>query len=238
MTSSTATCPELSPHSPALATVPLPLLPPIVLFNERSIPSGAPPRLIPNRLHSHMHTPDRHPRSRPRAKSPTPSCSPTKRRRVLNSPLSRSSGRQRHCRQSDCCITMNPAFPIFHDLPWIAAMDATPPSVNHWDIADLSQLVVEKRHLAGPGTGPIRSRKSSLRSQPFPTDITTPELSPSLSIDSPASLLSSPTLLPLLDSEDATPRTPPQRLATLPVPVHFRNLMPVPLSPLGSEDQW
>lgn len=167
----------------------------------------------------------------------TSSSSPcsNKRRRGFHTAITRS-GRQRHCLQADCCITMGGGPAIFDQVPWISAMDSL--AQNPWDIADLSQLPVEKSRPAGTGAGPIRRRKTSLRSEPFPTDLmATPELSPSLSIDSPLSYLSPPLPQRVL-FEDAVPKTPPRRTQDLPLGVHFRNLMPVPLSALDNEDDW
>jgi hypothetical protein len=77
-------------------------------------------------------------------------------------------------------------------------MDSFATSINPWDIADLSQIVVEEPQSlvadVSPGPGPIRRRKTSLRSNP-------------------------------LALHDPNPRTPSPQLNQS--RVHFHNLMPV-----------
>jgi hypothetical protein len=96
----------------------------------------------------------------------------------------------------------------FDDLPWISACDAEPDLLNPWDIADLS--LIPDYHL--PSSGPVRTRKSSLRSSPR-TSPTSSKNTPSIR---DTSLLPSP----------ASVSTPP-RPRFLPSRVLFHNLMPV-----------
>ncbi|KAH9484003.1 hypothetical protein JR316_0003482 [Psilocybe cubensis] len=98
----------------------------------------------------------------------------------------------------------------FDDLPWISTLDAAPELINPWDIADLS--IIPDSHISSSGLGPVRSRKSSLRSSP---------------IASISNLSPSPPL-PLRD----TSLFPPSNVSTprsrfMPSRVLFHNLMPV-----------
>ena len=140
-----------------------------------------------------------------------PPCSPTKRRRGVSRNLSRSA-RNRHCARSDCCInTICRPLTSLDDLPWISALTIEPDSTNPWDIADLSLL--------DHSLGPVRRRKTSLRSNPMDD----PDSSPLL-----------PSQLPLpVDDLPSRPTTPePSHPSLLPSAVLFRNLMPVsPNSP-------
>lgn len=102
----------------------------------------------------------------------------------------------------------------FDQLPWISALDQSPEFTNPWDIADLSLLPPSGL------LGPVRRRKSSLRSSPMDD----PESSPPLL----------PSHLPLsTDDLPSRPTTPePSHPSLLPSAVLFRNLMPVsPNSP-------
>lgn len=99
----------------------------------------------------------------------------------------------------------------FDQLPWISAMETTPELTNPWDIADLSLLPES-------GLGPVRRRKTSLRSNPM---------------DAPES---SPLQYPLQLNDDDLPSRPTTPKSShpslLPSAVLFRNLMPVsPSSP-------
>ncbi|KAJ7489832.1 hypothetical protein B0H11DRAFT_2010586 [Mycena galericulata] len=77
--------------------------------------------------------------------------------------------RRRQCPRADCPIES--ALHPFDRLPWISAMDISPDALDPMDIADLSQLVVDdppdRRAAVSPGSGPIRRRKTSLRSNPL-----------------------------------------------------------------------
>jgi len=95
----------------------------------------------------------------------------------------------------------------FDQLPWIHLLEQEPQHNidDPWDIADLSRVVPDENQ----GPGPVRSRKSSLRTNP----------------------LASPPLLPCLPVSSAPPVTPKSK-PHLPSRVLFRNLMPVsPSSP-------
>jgi len=86
---------------------------------------------------------------------------------------------RRHCRRADRHIesTLHP----FDRLPWISAMDISPDALDPMDIADLSQLVVDDDQcgVVSPGSGPIRRRKTSLRSNPLaPKGLTLHETTP------------------------------------------------------------
>lgn len=171
----------------------------------------------------------------------SPPCSNvTKRRRTAHSAHTRSSYRSVQCKHNDCpFVRSGPA--ALERLPWISMMDQ-PPATNQqnpWDIADLSLLAVDEAPSATPGTGPIRSRKSSLRSAPFPTEpvASTPELLSSLSIDSPLSKL------PYSRSRrsslgDDVLKTPPPRVSELPVAVVFRDLMPISSADADETEAW
>ncbi|KAJ7694241.1 hypothetical protein B0H17DRAFT_1058332 [Mycena rosella] len=100
----------------------------------------------------------------PRLRSPARSqCSPPHRRRTAR------TRRRRHCARTDCHVES--ALHPFDRLPWISAMDTLPDAFDLVDIADLSQLVIdEPMSQCGPvppGSGPIRRRKTSLRSNPL-----------------------------------------------------------------------
>ncbi|KAJ7219156.1 hypothetical protein GGX14DRAFT_590339 [Mycena pura] len=118
-------------------------------------------------------------------------CNPPRRRRSVG------PHRRRHCVCADCHIES--ALHAFDRLPWISVMD-TPHHHNLADIADLSQLAVDDfpPESASAGAGPIRRRKTSLRSNP---------------------LAPSPTL------HETPPHTPISHINHS--RIHFENLMPV-----------
>ncbi|KJA27505.1 hypothetical protein HYPSUDRAFT_52001 [Hypholoma sublateritium FD-334 SS-4] len=89
--------------------------------------------------------------------------------------------------------------PAFDSLPWISTLDAPPELLNPWDIADLS-LIADAALCAPPGPGPVRRRKTSLRSCP---------ITPTKPRETSAQSVS----------------TPPSRF--IPSRVLFHNLMPV-----------
>ncbi|KAF7295036.1 hypothetical protein MIND_01041800 [Mycena indigotica] len=93
-------------------------------------------------------------------------------RRRVDHPCSTSrrrySTRRRHCNRTDCPTWTSSDHP-FDRLPWISAMDVAPDPANMADIADLSQLTVDDDHVS-TGAGPIRRRKTSLRSNPLAHD--------------------------------------------------------------------
>ncbi|KAI6028625.1 hypothetical protein F5J12DRAFT_387604 [Pisolithus orientalis] len=147
------------------------------------------------------------------SKSPTPCNAPLKRRTTPRP--SRSARRRLHLPRIDCPLDPFRRAAVFDQLSWIPALDA-PPCVEH-DIADLSQIPLKEdfSHSAHsvPATGPVRRRKTSMRS------------------NSLASTPSNPTdvsILPLLPLHpSACPTTPPPRNSFDPSRVTFQNLMPV-----------
>ena len=113
----------------------------------------------------------------------------------------------------DC--QLEPMLHPFDQLPWISALEATPRSLSPWDIADLSQI-------ADPfSPGPIRRRKTSLRSNPMalpPTPTPPTQRSDDVSWAAGSTLPSNDT--PISRSQTPPPRFTPSR-------VLFHNLMPV-----------
>ncbi|KAI1795825.1 hypothetical protein LXA43DRAFT_689296 [Ganoderma leucocontextum] len=159
--------------------------------------------------------------------SSKPSCSPTKRRRGLTRNLSRST-RHRHCARSDCCInTFSRPLTSFDDLPWISALSIEPDSANPWDIADLSLLDTSEEESTGPG--PIRRRKTSLRSNP---------LAPPPSKDEEDSFRVPLPFFRLHDFTDTAPQTPPPRHRFIPSDVAFHDLRPVLPSDVLEQPSW
>ena len=138
------------------------------------------------------------------------SCNITRKRRCL--PVgSRSSRRPR---RQDCPLGFDPRSPgVFDHLPWVSILDAPAPQSNPWEVADLSQLPIEERSMP---LGPIRRRKTSLRSVPFPP---TPSSSPV-----PHSSISFPS------SEFASrdPQTPTREIVPTST-IQFQGLLPVPI---------
>ncbi|KAG1768381.1 hypothetical protein EDD22DRAFT_248194 [Suillus occidentalis] len=108
--------------------------------------------------------------------------------------------------------------PMFDRLPWISAMEF-PPRFDLRDTADLSLLPsLGAEDLASsdiPASGPVRRRKSSLRSNPLGNN-SEPE-SPSRQFF--------PFQSPSCDRECL--KTPPPRISFDPTRVTFHNLMPV-----------
>jgi len=96
-----------------------------------------------------------------------PPCTSARRRR---GPTIRISRRRRHCTRTDCRFDTFGAAIAFDRLPWISAMESTSDQLNTWDMADLSQLPAEEfpadvSDASGPG--PVRRRKTSLRTNPL-----------------------------------------------------------------------
>lgn len=138
------------------------------------------------------------------------SCNITRKRRCL--PI--GSRTSRRPRRQDCPFGLNPhGSGVFDRLPWVSILDAPAAQSNPWDVADLSQLPVDERSLP---LGPIRRRKTSLRSTPFPP---TPSSSP---VSHP------PTPFPSLEYASRDPRTPPREI-TPSSAVRFQGLLPVPV---------
>ncbi|KAI0831355.1 hypothetical protein BC628DRAFT_1415872 [Trametes gibbosa] len=170
-------------------------------------PQSSPQLLSPFRL----------PEDAGRAKSSKPApcspSSPTKRRRGLSSNLSRTT-RRRHNPRTECCIHTFPR-PItsFDDLPWISALTIKPDPTDPWDIADLSLLKADWQAMAD-GPGPIRNRKSSLRSDPLSQPTPARDESPS------------PIPFPFV-SLGGIPHTPAPRFFADPSEVVFQALRPI-----------
>ncbi|KAH8117370.1 hypothetical protein DFH11DRAFT_1687390 [Phellopilus nigrolimitatus] len=225
-----------SRRNPLPADDQLSAVPSVVSVGDRSISRCSSPRDVPSRLMSPIRLIER--RSRLSCSgSPPPSCSTTKRRRTPH--LSRTATRARHCRHPDCGIIRgDPA--IFDQQPaWFSVLnqEPTPDLLQPWSFADLSLLPEEKHGSVGSGAGPIRSRKSSLRSAPFPTDVSsiTPELTPSLSPQTPLSEI--PFCSDGISSmNDDVLKTPPPRVSLLSVNAGFHNLMPVAFADV--EEPW
>ncbi|KAJ7172598.1 hypothetical protein C8R46DRAFT_992859 [Mycena filopes] len=125
-------------------------LPPQAIYSIMTTqPRGA---LMPQRLQSPILLDSR-------LRSPMCSSTPLRRRTVR-------PRRRRHCARAECPIES--ALHPFDRLHWISAMDTPPDAFDLADIADLSQLVVDEPPSAVPPTaGPIRRRKTSLRSNPL-----------------------------------------------------------------------
>ncbi|KAI0670333.1 hypothetical protein C8Q78DRAFT_975794 [Trametes maxima] len=197
-----------APRAPALPCDPVD--DPFFFVPDTRTPKSPPQLLSPFRL------PEEAGRTKLSKHAP---CSPTKRRRGLSSNLSRSS-RRRHTARSDCCTTTFPR-PItsFDDLPWISALTIEPDYTDPWDIADLSLLNPSWQEVVdADGPGPVRRRKTSLRSDP-------------LSQPSPkSSRPHSPVPFPFVHP-DEMPQTPPPRLFADPSEVVFQGLNPLIFSP-------
>lgn len=105
-------------------------------------------------------------------------------------------------------------------------------------LSDLATRCEEKNDSFATGPGPIRSRKSSMRSAPFPADLAqlaTPELVPSTSSDSPLTELPFLHDSPLPTDDDVL-RTPPLRASVLPVDAGFHRLMPLAFADVHAEE--
>ncbi|KAF9652853.1 hypothetical protein BDM02DRAFT_2367450 [Thelephora ganbajun] len=166
-----------------------------------------------------------HVKSTPVLLSPFPDCKiPTPPTHPVSKSCSCNTSRKRRCqpigsrssrrpRRQDCPLRFNPHdSSVFDHLPWVSILDAPAPRTNSWDIVDLSQLPVDERSLL---LGPIRRRKTSIRSVPFPP---TPSSSPSSSsVPFPSSGYA---------SRDA--RTPPREIEP-PSTIRFQGLLPAPV---------
>ena len=141
----------------------------------------------------------------------TKSCSCTiTRKRRSSTTGSRSSRRPR---RQDCLLGSNSHGPnIFDRLPWVSILDAPITQQNPWDVADLSQLPIDE---PSSPLGPIRRRKTSLRSAPFPP---TPS-------SSPVSYSSVP--FPSSEYASRDPRTPPREIESSSA-IRFQGLLPAP----------
>lgn len=147
-----------------------------------------------------------------RSQSPAP-CTPSRRRR---GPVAR---RRRHCARSDCRMDTFGAAVTFDRLPWISAMDTAPSEhMDPWDLADLSQLpaneVIDVSDPTGPG--PVRRRKTSLRTNPLASGHPSAD-------EFPLRLR-----MPLLDAAQisSNPHTPVSQKFN-PMEIQFHNLLPI-----------
>ena len=171
--------------------------------------------------------------------SPTPQCTSNRRRRSAYT--TRSVGRSRHCRLTDCSIVCSgPA--AFDRIPWISMLEESPEDdcLVPPCLGDKYSRPFERDCSVPPSPGPIRSRKSSLRSAPFPTDLAqlaTPELVPSTSFDSPLTELPYSLDSPLPTDDDVL-KTPPMRASVLPVDAGFHNLMPLAFADVHADENW
>ncbi|KAI6045665.1 hypothetical protein EDC04DRAFT_2559310, partial [Pisolithus marmoratus] len=145
-----------------------------------------------------------------RSKSSTPCSGPLKRRATPRP--SRSTRRRLHLPRIDCPFDPFRRAAVFDQLSWIPALNV-PPCLEQ-DIADLSQIPLKEDFSHSvPATGPVRRRKTSIRSNPIASTPSSP---------TDASVMS---LLPLHPS--VCPTTPPPRTSLDLSRVTFRNLMPV-----------
>ncbi|KAL4077169.1 hypothetical protein V8B97DRAFT_2004053 [Scleroderma yunnanense] len=150
------------------------------------------------------------------SKSPTPCSGSLKRRGTAR--VSRTARRRLHLPRIDYSLDVFRRPTIFDQLPWIATLDV--PQNQGWDIADLSQIPLKDDFFSfphsAPASGPVRHRKTSLRSNPLasatPTD--------------PGA--DSPSLQPFpFHRSPICPKTPPPHVPFDPSRVTFYNLMPV-----------
>ncbi|KAL7283439.1 hypothetical protein ACG7TL_002869 [Trametes sanguinea] len=189
--------------SPPDASYTAPLILLLQFVPDSHTPKSPPQLLSPFRLPEEA--------GRSKLSKPAP-CSPTKRRRGLNSNLSRST-RRRHTARSEYCITTFPRpYTSFDDLPWISALTIEPDPTDPWDIADLSMLKADWDQMAD-GPGPVRRRKTSLRSDP-------------LSASAPRNESPSPIPFPFIQ-QDGVPHTPAPRYLADSSEVIFRDLLPI-----------
>ncbi|KAF8201695.1 hypothetical protein BJ912DRAFT_513200 [Pholiota molesta] len=110
----------------------------------------------------------------------------------------------------------------FDDLPWIATLDAAPELLNPWDIADLSLISDSSEPLSSSGPGPVRRRKTSLRSSPITS---------AKNNHSPGPSPPRETFIPPAQFVSTTPT----RSRFIPSRVLFHNLMPVVSCDFGPE---
>lgn len=102
-------------------------------------------------------------------------------------------------------------------------MESAPAHTNAWDMADLSQLPTEDLDNAS-GPGPVRTRKTSLRSNPLTTGPA--EELPRLRMPHHAALQA---------SESSSPHTPVSESFN-PLDIQFHNLLPILPSPNRHND--
>ncbi|GBE81941.1 hypothetical protein BKA93DRAFT_829006 [Sparassis latifolia] len=204
------TCPPLSPIFPPDE--------PQIMAPQQNAPLSPPPLMPPIDLVDSS--------TRKSYLSKSSPCSTTKsaskRRRGMTYPLSCSS--RRHCTNKDCFIKRFGGPALFDSLSWISALESAPELVSVWDTADLSVLVMDNvLDAKPPRSGPIRNRKSPVRSNPLPSGIHSPERQPSSpKLDE----LRLHTLFPF-SYASADPRTPPPPEPFIPSQIRFRGLYPV-----------
>lgn len=155
-------------------------------------------------------------------------CSPiNKRRRNVAFNVVRSP-RRRHCLRTECPTSPLPGPAFFDSIPWISQLEQMPDDLLPMDIADLSVPGDDCMRVETPCSGPVRTRKTSLRSNPLahsPNRV--PDYSPPDLHELPVYAL-----LPH-DRAPSTPRTP-IREPFIPSEVQFCGLRPV-LSGLGDD---
>lgn len=153
------------------------------------------------------------------SKSPTP-CGSSNKRRAQSRLSARSARRRRHVQRVDCPFDAFGRPSIFDQLPWISALEM--PSPINCDIADLSLLPLNEDPVpfsdTTPASGPVRRRKTSLRSNPLGSIHESPPSEP---------LRQHAPIRQHTDPLSDRPRTPQPRIPFDPSRVTFRNLMPV-----------
>lgn len=155
-------------------------------------------------------------------------CSPINKRRRNVAFNAVRSPRRRHCLRTECPMSplSGPAF--FDSIPWISQLEQMPDDALPMDIADLSVPENDCMRPETPCSGPMRTRKTSLRSNPLAHTLNrVPDFSPPDLHELPIYAL-----LPH-DPAPSTPRTP-IREPFIPSEVQFCGLRPV-LNGLGDD---
>lgn len=190
------------------------------LISSIPVPTG--PRYDPALLHAFCAL------KRSQATRSATLCSPiNKRRRNITFNAVRSP-RRRHCLRTECPMSPLPGPAFFDSIPWISQLEQTPDDVLPMDIADLSVPGDDCMRVEPPCSGPVRTRKASLRSNPLAhspnrvSDYSPPDLH-----ELPVYALLPPDRVP------STPRTP-VRGSFIPSEVQFCGLRPV-LNGLGDD---
>ena len=161
------------------------------------------------------------------------SCAPSNKKRRTQPAASRTTRRRRSSR-FDRPTPFPGSGSIFDQLAWIPQLNEEPEHIDVWDIADLSLL----SEAAQPSSvGPVRSRKSSLRSDPPYSSPLTQDGSSNRSSPFQPSSVPAPTF-PLFGRDHVDPRTPPPRETFTPENVQFLGLMPaLPIHGSPSQSQ-
>lgn len=168
------------------------------------------------------------PISHTRIQAPRSSCTPVPRRRTKPYPTTHQ--RRRPLSHSTC--HPEPSVHAFDRLPWIAALNSSPDHYDIWDIADLSQIPMPRSSI--PASGPVRRRKTSLRTSLTPTP---PLPFPPPHPDRRPTTPPRETAVPFptsVQGDTSSPKTPP-RTRFNPSRVLFRHLMPVLRDPHNDE---